>query len=89
MADLIELLSMIFLAGEPPNLVSVPTHFFKVVLGECGPEGGGDAAPEVAIAAFVMPNAPIDPETPLTAFAVPLEPLEAVSGMPTVVFGPL
>lgn len=51
-------------AGEPPNLVSVPTHFYKVVLGECkqGPEGGGEGAGKVAIAAFVMPNAPIDPE---------------------------
>jgi hypothetical protein len=34
----------------------------------------------MAVAAFVMPNAPIDPKTPLSAFVVPLEPLEAVAG---------
>ncbi len=32
------------------------------------------------VAAFVMPNAAIDPTTPLAAFIVPLEPLEAVAG---------
>ena len=30
--------------------------------------------------AFVMPNAAIAPETPLTAFSVPLQQLEALSG---------
>ena len=28
---------------------------------------------QTVVGAFVMPNAPIDPNTPLTAFAVPLE----------------
>lgn len=32
------------------------------------------------IAAFCMPNAEIDPATPLSAFVVPLESLEAVAG---------
>ncbi|KAJ9507830.1 hypothetical protein QJQ45_019267 [Haematococcus lacustris] len=35
---------------------------------------------DMAVAAFVLPNAPIDPHTPLSAFVVPLEPLEAVAG---------
>ncbi len=30
--------------------------------------------------AFVMPNGPIDPETPLASFAVPLGALEEVAG---------
>ncbi|KAJ9507818.1 hypothetical protein QJQ45_019271 [Haematococcus lacustris] len=33
---------------------------------------------DMAVAAFVLPNAPID--TPLSAFVVPMEPLEAVAG---------
>ena len=66
------------LAGEPPRLVAVPTHFYKVVLGEARP---GSAADNLkAIGAFVMPNAPIDPEVPLTAFSVPLTALEDVAG---------
>ena len=66
------------LVGEPPNFVAVPTHFFKVVLGECkSAEAGED---RTALGAFVMPNASIAPEMPLTAFSVPLQQLEALSG---------
>ena len=69
----------IFPEGEPPSLVSVPTHFFKVVLGE---RPDSDSLQDgTTLGAFVMPNAPIDPETPLTAFAVPLYQLEALSGL--------
>ncbi len=82
--------------------MSVPTHYYKVVLakglqsrgrqrpqgaGAAADDGGGDSgggggAPQadVGVAAFVMPNAPIDAATPLSAFVVPLEPLEAVAG---------
>ena len=41
---------------------------------------GGGGGRQVSIGAFVMPNAPIDARIPLTAFAVPLEPLEQVAG---------
>ena len=34
-----------------------------------------------SVAAFVLPNAPIPPETPLTRFVVSLRDLEAVSGL--------
>jgi hypothetical protein len=57
-------------------LVAVPTHFFKVILAT---SPGGTKA--VAAAAFVLPNAPIAPNTPLGKFAVPLEKLEAASGL--------
>lgn len=33
------------------------------------------------VGAFVMPNEDIDPDTPLTAFVVPLEALETVAGL--------
>lgn len=45
-----------------------------MVLGEYA---GGRRA---AVGAFVMPNSPIDPETPLASFAVPLGALEEVAG---------
>ena len=69
------------MAGEPPALVSVPTHFYKVILadGRNSAKGGGGGR-QVSVGAFVMPNAPIDERIPLSAFAVPLEPLEQVAG---------
>ncbi len=39
-------------AGAPPQLMSVPTHYFKVVLGEVKPQFGGAA--KTAVGAFVM-----------------------------------
>ncbi len=63
--------------GEPPRLVSVPTHFFKVILARGGKGGaGGDA-----FAAFVVPNAPVPPDTPLTRCVVPLRELEEAAGL--------
>ena len=60
--------------GDPPALVSVPTHFYKVVLVE-------DDSKRVACAAFVLPNAPIPKHIPLRRFVVPLTDLEIVSGL--------
>ncbi|PSC75639.1 Mitochondrial nuclease [Micractinium conductrix] len=61
--------------GTPPQLMAVPSHYFKVVLGEYS---GGRRA---AVGAFVMPNAAIDPEVPLASFAVPIGALEEVAGL--------
>ena len=86
------------LIGEAPELVAVPTHFFKVILVDehandpenvyssdtslLGEVDDYNAPPKSAkVAAFVLPNAYIDPNTPLSNFAVPLESLEAVSGL--------
>ncbi|KAG2436045.1 hypothetical protein HYH02_011756 [Chlamydomonas schloesseri] len=77
--------------GKPPGLVAVPTHYYKVVLadtrGDSGdakqpPRGNKQPLPRgtVGVGAFVMPNAPIDPRTPLSAYVVPLEDLEQVAG---------
>ncbi|KAK7750701.1 nuclease [Diatrype stigma] len=64
--------------GSPPN-VAVPTHFYKVIFAEDaqGPGGGGN----VAIGAFVLPNAPIPNEKPLADFEVPVEAVERASGL--------
>ena len=61
--------------GNPPN-VAVPTHFFKVIFAEDGKTGGN-----VALGAFVLPNAEISSDKPLTSFEVPIEAVERASGL--------
>ena len=63
-------------------MVAVPTHFFKVVLAERQAVLGGEAGsqPAAVLGAWVLPNAPLQPDTPLTAFSVPLESLEEAAG---------
>ncbi|CAK7223674.1 nuclease [Sporothrix eucalyptigena] len=68
--------------GSPPA-VAVPTHFYKVIYAETAPPtgpGGNPTAP-VALGAFVLPNAPIPNDKPLTDFEVPLEMVERASGL--------
>lgn len=60
--------------------MAVPTHFYKVVLTERKSRMPMGGSPKVAVGAFVMPNAHIVPDLPLTAFSVPLEVLEDVAG---------
>ena len=66
--------------GTPPRLVAVPTHFYKVMLAE-GSKEDGSGGSTVIVGAFVMPNARIDPKTPLAAFAVPVSSLEEAAGI--------
>ncbi|KAF6815688.1 DNA/RNA non-specific endonuclease [Colletotrichum sojae] len=61
--------------GNPPN-VAVPTHFYKVIFAEDGKAGGN-----VAIGAFVMPNAKIPNDKPLSDFEMPLEAVERAAGL--------
>lgn len=61
--------------GSPPS-VAVPTHFYKVIFAEDGKVGGN-----VAIGAFVLPNAPIANTKPITDFEVPVEAVERASGL--------
>lgn len=61
--------------GNPPS-VAVPTHFYKVIFAEDGRAGGN-----VALGAFVLPNAPIPNQKPITDFEVPLEAVERASGL--------
>lgn len=62
--------------GNPPN-VAVPTHFYKVIFAE---SGKGDAD-NVALGAFVLPNARIPNDKSLSEFEVPLEAVERSSGL--------
>ncbi|RDL38157.1 putative endonuclease G, mitochondrial [Venustampulla echinocandica] len=61
--------------GNPPN-IAVPTHFYKVIFAEDGTTSG-----PVALGAFVLPNAPIPNEKPITDFEVPVEAVERASGL--------
>ncbi|KAI5924884.1 hypothetical protein F4810DRAFT_100244 [Camillea tinctor] len=63
--------------GNPPS-VAVPTHFYKVIFAE---DGAGTGTGNVAIGAFVLPNAPIPNEKPLADFEVPVEAVERASGL--------
>ncbi|KAJ4292286.1 nuclease [Collariella sp. IMI 366227] len=63
--------------GNPPN-VAVPTHFYKVIFAEDGASAGGG---KVALGAFVLPNAVIPNDKPLTDFEVPLEAVERATGL--------
>jgi DNA/RNA endonuclease G (NUC1) len=45
------------------NSVAVPTHFFKVIVGETADQ-------KLEMEAYVMPNQVIDDSTPLTVFQV-------------------
>ncbi|KAI0202240.1 hypothetical protein F4808DRAFT_83996 [Astrocystis sublimbata] len=65
--------------GSPPN-VAVPTHFYKVIFAE--EDGSGSPTTgKVAIGAFVLPNARIPNDKPLTDFEVPIEAVERASGL--------
>ena len=61
--------------GNPPN-VAVPTHFYKIIFAEDGTTGGN-----VSVGAFVLPNARIANDKPLTDFEVPIEAIERASGL--------
>ncbi|KAF7998001.1 hypothetical protein HCN44_009399 [Aphidius gifuensis] len=56
------------------NHVAVPTHFYKIIVGE-----KSDSSFEME--AYVMPNAPIDDKTPLSNFQVPPESIERAAGL--------
>nr|CAH7768597.1 unnamed protein product [Callosobruchus chinensis] len=56
------------------NHVAVPTHFYKVIVGET--KDG-----KLEMEAFVMPNQVIDGTVPLTSFQVPPESIERAAGL--------
>ncbi|KAF9532418.1 hypothetical protein CPB83DRAFT_847820 [Crepidotus variabilis] len=66
--------------GSPPN-VSVPTHFAKVVLTAKPTSPSTPDKLEISSGAFVLPNAIIPDEAPLTSFVVPLDAVERAAGL--------
>ena len=65
--------------GEPPN-VAVPTHFYKIVIGE-DEDTADELDKSVAIGAFVLPNARIDSKKLLKDFEVDVGVVERASGL--------
>ena len=57
-----------------PRHVAVPTHYFKVVLGET-PDGRFD------LFSYVMPNAPLPNDVDLARYLVPVDTIERASGL--------
>ncbi|KAF9452827.1 hypothetical protein P691DRAFT_803116 [Macrolepiota fuliginosa MF-IS2] len=66
--------------GNPPN-VSVPTHFAKVVLVSKPSSPSTPDKLEVSTGAFVLPNAVIPDDTPLTSFIAPVDAVERAAGL--------
>lgn len=64
--------------GTPPN-IAVPTHFFKLIVGEKPVKN--PSSESISIAAFVLPNKPISNETKLTDFEIPVDALERSAGL--------
>ncbi|RLN89802.1 hypothetical protein BBJ28_00012786, partial [Nothophytophthora sp. Chile5] len=61
--------------GTPPDAIAVPTHFFKVVLGE---KRGGRG---FATAGFILPNKVIPENKDLRDFQAPLDVIEKQAGL--------
>ncbi|KAG5484980.1 hypothetical protein LSCM1_07059 [Leishmania martiniquensis] len=74
---LVKLMMTYELTGHPARgtPVAVPSHLFKVLLAE---EDGGQSH---SAAAFMMPNGPITEQVPLTAYQVPIDQLERITGL--------
>lgn len=56
------------------NRIAVPTHYFKVILGETGNN-------QLELQSYILPNQPINENTPLHMFQVPVETIEKASGL--------
>ncbi|ODV58733.1 ribonuclease ASCRUDRAFT_38749 [Ascoidea rubescens DSM 1968] len=65
--------------GNPPN-VAVPTHFFKLIVGERTDITNVNEQP-ISAAAFILPNDRISNDVPLRSFQVPVEALERSTGL--------
>ena len=61
--------------GTPPNATAVPTHFFKVVLGE------QRSRRAFAAAGFILPNKAIPENKDLLDFQAPLDVIEKQAGL--------
>jgi len=56
------------------NRIAVPTHYFKVILGETRND-------QLELQSYILPNQPINEKTPLHMFQVPVETIEKASGL--------
>ena len=79
------------LAGDPPNAIHVPTHFYKVVVcvgrrhRSSSEQEVSSGPPTVHAGAFVFANAFYASDPPLEMGAVPLKELEEFVGRQSAV----
>ena len=67
--------------GNPPS-ISVPTHFYKIVVAEnFAKDNNRNKVENVYVAGFVLPNDKIPNDIPLTYFKTPIEAIERSSGL--------
>lgn len=70
--------------GTFPHLVSVPTHYYKVILGRPA-AGNNNHNADVVVAAFLFPNHNhVDKAEPLASLLVRLDQLESIGKWPSV-----
>ncbi|CAJ0925823.1 7692_t:CDS:2 [Entrophospora sp. SA101] len=85
------LMKTIYVIGNPPN-ISVPTHFYKVILAiknknqkdidlNIDKDSRDNDDKIYALATFVLPNENIPSSTPISNFSVPLDALERTTGL--------
>lgn len=67
--------------GMIPRLMSIPTHYYKVVVADVRPGSKLYAKGRRFVGSFVMPNDKIHPKAPLSSFSVPISSLEQVAGI--------
>jgi DNA/RNA endonuclease G (NUC1) len=63
------------------NQVHVPTHLYKVVLAEKHPDSVKQGESNLVMSAFLLPNEPIQSDTDLQKFEVPVNTLEKKAGL--------
>lgn len=56
------------------NRIAVPTHYFKVILGETTDN-------QLEMQSYILPNQPINDKTPMHMFQVPVDTIEKASGL--------
>lgn len=67
--------------GSFPKLVSVPTHFFKVIKATRRNKPHSDNQEQTFLGAFLIPNNEIDPNTTIGNFVVKVDELECLTGL--------
>lgn len=64
--------------GDPPT-VAVPTHFYKIIIGESSSDETSDDS--IAVGAFILPNKKISSDTDLTSFSTSVGEIEYHAGV--------
>ena len=67
--------------GNFPKLITIPTHFFKIIKGKryiSVPKGSSGELEQVILGCFLIPNETIDSNIPIGRFIVRLNDIETL-----------